>query len=311
MKILLQVLVLSVSMVLFIFSGNIGAAALPVSLSYDQGLVSIESKTSVVSILKTLADEAEIEIYIAEKFRDYSNEHEFSRRPLGEVLAKLLKGYNYAVIYSDASLNPRGVYSYTELDRFYPVDQAGADVRYAPKTMGKRLSVAIQGSRNSGDSKGEGGMGENRSSRLSEDGTGGPDQTDRNDLETGSGTRTDSGNSIAYTTTDSGQSSSSVETSLTGTSDSTTSSTDSTDSANSVTLTTAETESDIENDQDLTSQKIAALEYQIEQLEEEIASGKADAFYEFWSSKKDSKYVYNHREDLATKQKQLAALRGN
>lgn len=315
MKILVPLVLFLLFPLQLIFSGNLGAAVLPVSLNYDRGLVSLEGKTSVVSILKILADKAEIEIYIAEKFRDYSNELAFARRPLGEVLEKLLKGYNYAVIYSENSINPREVYSYTELDSFYPVDQAGSDTRYTSQKTVKSRSPAVQDDEDSGaiKNKNKRNLKKDRFSQTLEADAGGnagllnPAGVNTK-VRTVSGNKTKSGrsfiqNSVADTTINSGQGGTDLETDSMETSYSTNATMQDSDQTYYQT-----SQSDV--GMESTFQQITVLEYQIEQLEEDISSGRADEFFEYWSSKKDPKYVYNHREDLAGKQKKLEQLRG-
>ena len=50
------------------------------------------------------------------------------------------------------------------------------------------------------------------------------------------------------------------------------------------------------------------LAHKIEQLEQEIESGEADAFFERWSKIKGSKYIFDHRRELDRLRKKLALL---
>ena len=291
-----KVIMLLTAAALFVFTGNAGAAVPSKTLGYDRGQVSFEGRTSVLSFLKMLAEQAEIEIYLAEQFDDYAKEIEFVRRPLGEVLSKLLKGYNYAVIYSENLILQKGVYSYTDSDIFDVVNGTkGVPFQKANK---KKSSMAYQESGTT-EVQAQQGPEKDASSR-----TDSPSAQESLPITSGGGTigTSSAQKSVVYANINAGQTFSDSETEATESDETTETAAD----------TGSDTDSGVKTDsaQDDSSQKIAQLEYQIQKLEQEIASGKADEFLAFWSAKKDSKYVYDARADLENKQQQLEKLRG-
>ncbi len=110
MKIRVSLFFLSVALFLCGAAHNPGALASPFKLEYEQGRISLEGKTSVKSFLEELAVLANIDIYILETFKDSSKTVRFKEFPLNKVLDRLLKGYNYAVVYSGEVDTQKGVF---------------------------------------------------------------------------------------------------------------------------------------------------------------------------------------------------------
>ncbi len=367
--------------VLLVWPADVPVLARPLNISCDQGLVSIhQGQASVASVLTGLAGQANVDIYIAETFIDYSKDLSFDRVPLEAVLEKLLKGYNYAVVYSHDYVESARCFAYTDADAFSPVGTGptGKTIKHnwlPPEKAGKK-GPAPGGSAGLPDRKDRSKPGKNRQRFASavppgmelppinkaNGGRPAPWAADKNsnssdNREPGHLDRDSSGRSSRYlpgksrarTGTDStGTGSalkavdkkSSTQTSAASTSDDSTdssdtglvssisnnsSSSDSTDSDSKDSdgsssagspdednVLPAETQPQTTRtaETDATASEIARLEYQIRKLEDDIDSGRAEAFYNFWSSKKDSTYIYSHEQDLAAKKKKLAQLKG-
>ncbi len=367
--------------VLLVWAADVPVLARPLNISCDQGLVSIhQNQASVASVLIDLADQANVEIYITETFIDYSKDLSFDRVPLEAVLEKLLKGYNYAVVYSHDYFESARCFAYTDADAFSPVGTgpAGKSIKnnWLPPEKVSKKGQAPGSAAGPPDQKGRSKSGKSRQRFGSPVPPGmGPPPTDQanggrpvpwaadknpnsNDTREsghlaqdspGRSSRYLTGKSRAHSGTDStgtgsalktGDKKSSTQTRAASSSDDSTDSSDSglvssnsSDSSGSDSTDSDSNDSDgsssagrLDEDNvlsgetwsqtartaetDSTASEIARLEYQIRKLEDDIESGRAEAFYDFWSSKKESTYIYSHEQDLAAKKKKLAQLKG-
>ncbi len=367
---------LFVAVVLLAWAAGVPASAQVLKLSYDQGVVSLEpGRASVASILESLADLAKVEIYITEPFKDYSKDLEFKGVPLEWALGKLLKDYNYAVIYNHSTAEPFRCFAYTDADAFSPVGQgragSGTTGKKQWKSPGKtdgdrQVNGAFPGQGNQKSGKGGQRFGSKSSpdirsktgatgalnpseNAVAHNGDASLENSESDDsaydtdsslgsAESGSTSSISSGTS--QNSTGSGDSSTTAQaledastqtayinssdesgdTSDTGIAESDTSDSEDSDSS-SFDDSGSETGSDEAVDladetqtqtaeTDAIASKIAKLEYQIEKLEEDISSGRAEKFWNLWTSKKEAKYVYSHVDDLAVKKAKLAELKG-
>ncbi len=369
---------LFVSAVLLAWAAGVPASAQVLKLSYDQGAVSLQpGRASVASILESLADLAKVEIYITEPFKDYSNDLEFKRIPLESALEKLLKDYNYAVIYNQSTAEPFRCFAYTDADAFSPVGrgrtgsgtpgkkqwkspgETGRDrhaIGFFPGQDGQKSGKSGQrfGSKSSSDIRSKAGAAgafnpsenavahnddaslENSESDDSaydtdsslgsaESGSTGSISSGISQSSTGSQDSSTTAQTVEDASTQTAYINSSDEsdgTSDTGIDESDPSDTDDSGSSGSD---DSGSESSFAEDVDLadgtenqtqtaetdaTASQIAKLEYQVEKLEEDISSGRAEKFWNLWTSKKEAKYVYSHVDDLAAKKAKLAELKG-
>ncbi|MFH2092685.1 MAG: hypothetical protein ABIJ31_10010 [Pseudomonadota bacterium] len=100
-----------ISLLFFTFTAQ--ASVKLSEIEYDHGIVSLTSgRFSLLAVLKKLASVAKIEIYITGKFSDSSKQIGFDRTPIHDALCTLLKGYSFAVIYSDDSDTQGHIYLY-------------------------------------------------------------------------------------------------------------------------------------------------------------------------------------------------------
>nr|WP_320191740.1 hypothetical protein [uncultured Desulfobacter sp.] len=105
MKNLIKYKFFPAAFIFFIFGISISSASVkPSVIEYENGMVSCSSnKISVVGFLKELAGVSNIEIYILSRMKDYALPVEFRQVPVTQVISSLLRGYSFALVYTEGS----------------------------------------------------------------------------------------------------------------------------------------------------------------------------------------------------------------
>ena len=290
-------------------------------LIYDRGLVSFQAENLPLgALLERLASAAGVEIYLADKLPNRPADVSFDKRPLIDVLDSLLRGFSYAVIYSEGADGRQRVFldldkdqvaegSTIELIRQVDIaDVAGMDDR--SDTTSFIVSSPSLPELRDGDSHIGSGLYELDGTRWQS--VSGQPASSPEPSSFFSSRSTTSGYSAGLGTTGASVPNSG-DSGVSGSTDSEVSGSDAQDDyqeSSNVDSRSAPAGfyDDYENMSD-SEKQIAQLEFQISRLEKDIESGEADRFYQHWASIKDPKYVYNHREDLAYKQQRLAELK--
>ncbi|MCM2286016.1 MAG: hypothetical protein NDI81_14615 [Desulfobacula sp.] len=294
---------------LLLFTGMAQASVKPVELEYDHGLVTLRpAQSSLLAILEHLAHEAGLDIYITEAFSDGPRRTGFTKLPVYEALGTLLKGYSFAVVYGP---NQGGRVFFSSGGGFlHPAEALSFQTAAVP-------AKASPASR-PGYARVSHGPGPDNPSLASPDR--GPDPYPATDAEetgrTGSipepGASADSQTLSASTGTFSSAGAGSPSAGSSPASRAEAGNTDPDGEAGSdedagQLAPVQETAASQQNGLDTKS----SLEYKIQKLEQEIESGQADQFYNSWATKKDPRYIYNHRDELARYQKELEKLNSN
>lgn len=280
---------------LLLFTGAVQASVKPGELEYDQGLVTLRpSQSSLLAILEHLAREARLDIYITETFSNGPRGTGFTKLPVYEALTTLLKGYSFAVVYGP--------------DQGGRVFLSGGG-GFLPPAETLSLQAGAVSAKASSARPGPGP--DNASLEIPDRGPG----METGSAETGrTGTRPEPAASVSSSNRTS-SSAGAGSPSAAASSPASTAETGATDPD-------GETGSDEDTGRPSPVQETAAsqqdglqakssLEYKIEKLEQEIESGQADQWYNFWATKKDPRYLTHPRDELARYQKELKKLNSN
>nr|NJM02616.1 hypothetical protein [Desulfobacula sp.] len=272
---------------LLLFTGMAQASVKPVELEYDQGLVTLKpAQSSLMEILKGLAHEARLDIYIADAFSDGPRGTGFTKLPVYEALGTLLKGYSFAVVYGP---DQGGRVFLSGGGSFLPPAEA---LSFQTAAIPAKVSFARPGPGPGSASDPDRGLDPETDPVYS-----GPTGTHLEsatsasspDLSASTGAGSNSAGSSPASRAEAGKTDPDGETGE--------------DAASPV----QETAASQQNSLDAKS----SLEYKIEKLEQEIESGQADQWYNFWVTKKDPRYLTNPRDELARYQKELEKLNSN
>ena len=268
---------------LLLLTGTVQASAKPVELEYDHGLVTLRpTQSSLLAILEHLAHEAGLDIYITEAFSDGPRRTGFTKLPVYEALGTLLKGYSFAVVYGP--------------DQGGRVFLSGGGGFLPPAETLSFQTAAVSAKASPASRTGHDPGPDNASLEIPDRG---PDPYPATGAK------------------ETGRTSSSAAASPAG------AGSNSADSSNRASTTDAgETDPDQETGESSLAQETAAsqqnsldakssLEYKIEKLEQEIESGQADQWYNFWATKKDPRYITNPRDELARYQQELKKIKLN
>jgi hypothetical protein len=295
-------------------TGTVQASVKPVELEYDHGLVTLRpAQSSLLAILEHLAHEAGLDIYITEAFSDGPRRTGFTKLPVYEALGTLLKGYSFAVVYGP---NQGGRVFFSSGGGFLHPAEA---LSFQTGAVSAKASPASR----PGYARVSHGPGPGNPSLASPDQS--PDPYPATDAEetglAGSipepGASADSQTLSASTGTfSSAGASSSAEVGSPSAAASSPASraeagnTDPDGEAGEDASQLAPVQETVSSQQNSIDAK-SSLEYKIQKLEQEIESGQADQFYNSWATKKDPRYIYNHRDELARYQKELEKLNSN
>lgn len=281
---------------------NLTASTTSPVLEYNKGLVSCSSENiSLIGFLEKLADIGYIEIYVTSKLEDYNIPVDYEQVPVQEVVSSLLRGYSFAVIYTEKSETRGKVYLY---DKKTSLDQNN-NIVYSNNALNSKLLKKHNGPRERYNDFPEG-YHELEDRNISE-----KNEPIKNSFKNDSrlSSKLDSG-FVGSKTSNSSYSASAknIRNSSTGVSvlDPISEQTNNSKENNIQSVKSASNFQYAYLDED--EKKIKYLESKIEKLEKDIESGRADEFYDFWTQSRDPMFVYNHWDDLERCKRKLAEL---
>lgn len=301
--------------ILFIFFISRSSASVntPV-LEYDNGMVSCSSNgISIISFLENLADISHIEIYVSTKLQDTVLPVDFQQLPVMEAVSRLLKGYSFALIYSGNSQGSGKVYLYDKRNREF--GDTGSSLSSSKSMAADKRAMSSENEVPEGfDQK------ETSSNRkyMVVSGNSTPNNFIRGGRNEGSKKSTASerhvdqdsyGNVSANSNNTSIISESQNSSKALSTEEIDPVQSGNTQSDDSQLLQSAGDYGYDSSDQ--MAQREAALINKIRELENDIESGEADQFYDFWTQKKDPKFIYNHWDDLDRCKQELSRIQGS
>lgn len=278
---------------LLFFSFPSMALSADIGFKYTGGTVSFKSESvSLKGFLEYLSREANIQIFTTRNFEGENQALALDQVPLKDALDKVLRGFDYAVIYMEGTQGWGGLFTYENNAFFMPASDG-------------ENSLSLSGSRNRSIRQNTIASGGNSYQHGNSQHTTVIDEGRRLPINrrTLSAKNSVSGSSVRNNTITSIKASQSESAIYSG------SSTD--DQLSSVESVSYPDETPSHISASDIDTAILVTQSRINELESYIESGRADDEYNFWAAQKDPQYVYNPWDDLASQKAKLENLQAN